>query len=77
MTNAADAPVSSRSNGVPLCGATTSSHAHEPPAGCGSVHATRDRVHDASAVDTSPYRAASGTSRRSTHGCSVNERDTT
>ena len=32
---------------------------------------------NASAVDTSPYRAASGTSRRSTQGCSVNDRDTT
>ena len=33
MTSAADAPVTSRSNGVPLCGATTSSQAHEPSAG--------------------------------------------
>ena len=32
---------------------------------------------NASPVDTSPYPAASGTSRRSTHGCWVNDRDTT
>ena len=44
ITNAALAPVSSRSNGVPLCGATTSSQAHEPPAGVVPCMPPRDRV---------------------------------
>jgi hypothetical protein len=76
ITSAALAPVSSRSNGVPLCGATTSSQAHEPPAGVVPCIPAPMALTKASAVETSPYRPASGTSRRSTQGCWVKARET-
>ena len=62
---------------MPLCGATTSSHAHEPSAGVVPCMPPEMALTKASAVDTSPYAPASGTSRRSTQGWFVSERDTT